>query len=169
VTTPTTADDRAEITNLIAETHYCVDTFQIGDLVDLFVDTVDGLVPVAEFGFATWTGADELRQGFTASLARFEAAMHAISNLRLDLEGDRAVARYYVQGWHWLAESAPAGTPRPCDFLLLGVTTDDVVRGPRGWRVQRRRLELIGPSVAVGSLPPFLAGIGVQVSDPAAG
>jgi SnoaL-like domain len=156
--------DHLEIANLIADSHHCVDTFRVDALVDLFAEEIDGLVPVAEFGFATWSGREELRAGYGASLARFEAAMHAITNLRVEVDGDRASARSYVQGWHWLAGVGRPGTARNCDFVLLGVTTDELVRQPIGWRLLRRRLDLIGPGVAVGTLPEFLTGIGAATS-----
>jgi hypothetical protein len=116
-------------------------------------------VPEADFGFAVWRGRAAIHDGFGASMARFEACMHAVSNIRISVDGDDATARYYVQGWHWVrGDDNP--TERVADFLVLGVMTDELVRQTEGWRVRRRHLSRVGPGVAVGALPPFLAGLG---------
>ena len=85
--------------------------------------------------------------------------MHAVTNLHIALDGDRAVARYYVQGWHWVRHAAPRLSTE-ADFLVLGVMRDDVLRQSGEWRVVRRQLSRVGPGVAVGTLPDFLAGLG---------
>jgi hypothetical protein len=153
-------DDVMAISNLIAESQYLIDTGGWSRLADdVFAAETDGVVPEADFGFAVWRGSEEIRAGFDRSLARFEACMHAVTNLHISLDGDRAIARYYVQGWHWVRSQAPRESTQ-ADFLVLGVMTDEFVRQEGGWRVARRHLSRIGPGVAVGVLPDFLAGLG---------
>jgi hypothetical protein len=148
------------IRNLIAESHYLVDSGGWLRLADeVFAAERDGVVPEADFGFAVWRGSDEIRAGFDAAMARFEACMHAVSNVHLVIDGDQADARYYVQGWHWVRGSTTRSATE-ADFLVLGLMRDHFVRQPAGWRIARRRLDRVGPGVAVGTLPAFLAGLG---------
>ena len=146
----TDADDVIAIGNLVAESQYLIDSGRWSQLADeVFASEVGGVVPEADFGFAVWRGTEAIRAGFDASLTRFEACMHAVTNLHIALDGDRAVARYYVQGWHWVRHAAPRLSTE-ADFLVLGVMRDDVLRQSGEWRVVRRQLSRVGPGVAVG-------------------
>ena len=157
---PDHAADMFAVQNLLAESQYMIDSGRWSSLADdVFAAERDGVVPEANFGFAVWRGTEEIRRGFDSAMERFEAGMHAVTNLHIVLDGDRGVARYYVQGWHWVRTTAPRATTE-ADFVVLGVMTDDVVRQAGGWRVARRQLRRIGPGVAVGVLPDYLAGLG---------
>lgn len=156
---PSRFDDVLAISNLIADSHYLVDSGGWSRLADdVFAAESGEVVPEADFGFAVWRGTAAIREGFDAAMARFEACMHAVSNLHIDVDGDRADARYYVQGWHWVRDATRA--TNEADFLVLGVMHDQFVRQSPGWRVSRRRLTRVGPDVAFGRLPAFLAGLG---------
>ena len=153
--------DRAAIENLIAQSHFLIDTGRWSEVSDsIFAVEEDGVVPEADFGFAVWTGTDGIRAGFDSSLPRFEAAFHAYTNLHVVVDGDAAEARYYMQGWHWVGRPEGIGEARPADFLVLGIMTDQLIRQRVGWRVRHRRLARVGPGDAVGQLPTFLAGLG---------
>ena len=157
---PFDANDIIAISNLVAESQYLIDSGRWSLLADdVFAVERDGIVPEADFGFAVWRGSAAIREGFDASLVRFDACMHAVTNLHITVDGDRGAARYYVQGWHWVRGVEPRVSTE-ADFLVLGVMHDDVVRQREGWRVARRRLSRLGPGVAVGTLPDFLAGLG---------
>jgi hypothetical protein len=161
-----TADDVLAISNLIAQSHFLVDTGRWSELDGIFALEEDGVVPQADFGFDVWRGTQAILRGFDASMPRFAAAAHAVSNLHLSFDGPTASARYYLQGWHWVARPpGPAAQPAAgevtnIDFLVLGIMTDDVVRQRGQWRVLRRTLRRLGPDVALGNLPPFLSGLG---------
>ncbi len=157
---PNDSDDVIAIGNLVAESQYLIDSGRWSRMADeVFASEDEGVVPEADFGFAQWRGTEAIRSGFDAALVRFEASMHAVTNLHIALDGDRGVARYYVQGWHWVRADAPRVSTQ-ADFLVLGVMHDEVVRQSRGWRVARRSLSRVGPGVAVGTLPDFLTGLG---------
>jgi hypothetical protein len=147
-----------------SESHYLVDVGQWHQIAErVFVAERDGLVPGTDFGFDAWRGATAIDEGYARSMPRFAAAVHACSNVHLTVDGDRAVARYYLQGWHWFADT-PAGAreaQRNADYLIVGVMTDDILRQDGRWRIHRRRLERLGPGPAIGSLPPWLDGLGV--------
>jgi hypothetical protein len=160
VGSPNDSHDITAISDLVAESQYLIDSGRWSRLADeVFASEAEGVIPEADFGFALWRGTQAIREGFDASLQRFEACMHAVTNLHITLDGDRATARYYVQGWHWVRRTAGRASTE-ADFLVLGVMHDDVIRQRDGWRVVRRRLSRLGPGVAVGTLPDFLAGLG---------
>jgi hypothetical protein len=158
------SDDSADalaIANLVADSHHLLDTGRWSELTTLvFADEAEGVVPEAGFGFATWRGRQGLDEGYAASMARFSAAVHVVSNLHVRIDGDTAVARSYVQGWHWIRERDDEGADRTADFLVLGEMTDECVRQSAGWRIARRTLRRMGPGVAYGRLPAWLAGLG---------
>ena len=154
------SSDVIAISNLVAESQYLIDSGRWSLLADdVFASELEGVVPEADFGFAIWRGTEGIRAGFDASLPRFEACVHAVTNLHVVVDGDRAAARYYIQGWHWVRTEEPRASTE-ADFLVLGVMQDELVRQSDGWRVARRRLSRMGPGVAVGTLPDFLSGLG---------
>ena len=157
--------DLVAIENIVVDSQYLIDSGQWSQLADtIFATETAEVTPEADFGFTSWRGTEAIRSGFDASLVRFEACMHAVTNLRIELDGDQATARYYVQGWHWVRQDAAAApaSSRNADFLVLGVMHDRLVRQGDGWRVAHRRLTRLGPDVAVGRLPGFLAGLGEE-------
>lgn len=154
------ADDAWAISNLVAESHFLVDTGRWAELAEaVFAPEENGLVPEADFGFDVWRGRAAIQAGFDASMPRFDGAAHAVSNLHVTVERDTGLARYYVQGWHWVHGTA-RDSDENIDYLVVGVMTDHVVFLRDRWWVLRRRLERIGPGVALGSLPGFLDGLG---------
>lgn len=155
-------DDDFEIRNLLSQSQYLIDTCGVDELMSsIFLRDEPELQAETDFGFDRWRGEAEIRAGFEGSLARFEASAHLISNPFISINGDRASARYNVQGWHWVRTASETSGPRNCDFLVLGVMTDELLRTPAGWRVFRRKLVRIGPGVAIGTLPGFLDGLGI--------
>jgi len=154
------ADDAWAISNLVAQSHFLVDTGRWSELGEtVFAPEVDGLVPEADFGFDVWRGRDGIQRGFNASMPRFDGAAHAVANLHVTVDGDAGVARYYMQGWHWVG-GVERGSDQNIDYLVIGVMTDDLVFVHDRWWVLRRRLERLGPGVALGALPDFLKGLG---------
>lgn len=159
--------DALDIQNLLAQSHWLVDSGGWERLAtEVFADEAEGVVPTADFGFVQWTGSSGIAAGFAATMPNFDTGVHAISNLHLEITDDRATARYYVQGWHWVgrppegAAREDATASRPADFMVTGVMHDELVRQSKGWRIASRRLTRLGPDVAVGRLPAFLAGLG---------
>lgn len=152
--------DVLEIHDSIIVANDLLDSGQIDQLVNrLFVVDRDDLEPEVDCGFARWRGATEIRDGYRLAMSRFVGVVHLTSDLRVQVETHEASAVHHVQAWHWLP-SAVGGPTGAADFVTLGRMTDRFVRTSAGWRVRSRRLERLGPGVAAGSLPTFLAGLG---------
>jgi hypothetical protein len=158
-------DDRTEIVHLLERSQLLLDEGHIEEMVDVtFVDEGGGedggLVPEADFGFDVWRGRARLLDGYRTNTSRFEALAHVPSPMVVDIDGDRAVARYHLQAWQWLLETKDRGPQRGADFLAIGIMTDDLARQGSAWGVTRRQLRRLGPGVAVGGLPDWLSGLG---------
>jgi 3-phenylpropionate/cinnamic acid dioxygenase small subunit len=80
-----------------------------------------------------FTNADE----FTTLMTQIHHGMgqtyHRISNLVIDVDGDRATARSYV---HALLMAIPRDSASWVD--ALGHYDDELVRTPEGWRIGKR-------------------------------
>lgn len=81
----------------------------------------------------TFTNADE----FTTLMTQIHDGMgqtyHRISNLVIEVDGDRATARSYV---HALLMAIPGDSA--CWVDALGHYDDELVRTPEGWRIDKR-------------------------------
>jgi uncharacterized protein (TIGR02246 family) len=79
-----------------------------------------------------WHGVDEITAFMDASHAAAGHTMHRMTNHVIDIDGDRAAARTYVDAYI-LAPGSTAGVN------AVGIYDDELVRTADGWRVARRR------------------------------
>jgi hypothetical protein len=89
-------------------------------------------------------GWDEIEQMYVRSSEFLESAAHFVTNEQIELDGDTATARSYVQCWTWLRESAALGNVRPADYVFVGVYHDTFRRTPDGWRISGRVMKQLG-------------------------
>lgn len=106
--------------------------------------TEDGTDDHNLFGqaFHGWT---EIEAMFDRSASNLEATAHFITNCTVEVDGDTATARTYVQCWTWLRESAGQGRVRPADYVFVGDYHDQLRRTPAGWRLHYRLMKRLGP------------------------
>lgn len=143
--------DREQVGDVLV--HYCflLDTHEPARVAD-DVFTADAAV---DYGVGPWRGCEEIAAAFVEMMAHFDGTAHVVTNVHVEVNGDRARSRAYVSAWHWLAGGGPS--PRPADFLVIGAYLDDFRHVPEGWRIERRRFRPVGSSVlAVGELPDIL-------------
>lgn len=112
-------------------------------------------------GFPDVHGRQEIADQFTSLMARFEGAMHNISNTRFQQNEDGTVHTWtYFQGYHWYVETGPDSL-RPADLITTGVYQDVFALTTEGWRIRYRERRNVGPSpVGIGQLPSGFAGVG---------
>jgi len=89
-------------------------------------------------------GWAELEDMYQRSSGFLEMAAHCVTNQQIEVSGDTATARSYVQCWTWLRESSHLGNLRPADYVLVGVYHDTLARTPDGWRISSRLLRPLG-------------------------
>lgn len=88
---------------------------------------------VAEYeGIDTWRGVDAITSFMEMAHAGMGHTMHRLSNLAIEVAGDTAIARSYVDGILMAADGGSGLNP-------IGFYDDELVRTPDGWRIARRR------------------------------
>ncbi len=91
-------------------------------------------------------GAGEGRAGLLAALAkvlgsaRWSMSFHTLSNPVLEVDGDRATGRWYMNAAVVMREDPASGIQQ-----LFFRYEDDYVRTPQGWKIQRCRMVLEAP------------------------
>lgn len=137
--------DRQEINDLVVRYSTALDTRDWALLETCFIaDPVfdaDGFPPINDF--------QSIRDNASRALAGLDASQHYVTNIAIELDGDKASVVAYLQAQH--VRSSAVGGP---NLLIAGVYRDDVVRTAAGWRFSHRRLTVTwtegNPAVAVG-------------------
>lgn len=142
--------DRRSIEDVLILYSHCVDAQQVDRLVDE-VYAPDG---VDDHGQGDVVGREALRAWFEEVLGHLAASAHNITNLSIEIEGDRATARSNLTAWVWTKAKRDGNPLRPADYVILLAYVDTLRRYPTGWRIQRRELQPNGESIiALGELP----------------
>ncbi len=99
---------------------------------DLFrmVFTPDCQLDYGEIG--VWDGVEAVTEFMDVAHREAGYLMHRISNIVIDLQGDRAVTRCYVDAWIMAADNNSGGVN------AKGFYDDEIVRTEAGWRIARR-------------------------------
>lgn len=128
------------------------DRLAVGDVIIKYATSVDARdmdryatcftddVVVTGFGDKEHRGLPDYLAYVSNALTRFGRTQHLIGNQEIEIDGDRAAMRSYVQATHELAGD---GTTL---VILWAVYHDDLVRAGDGWKITRHHLERqIGP------------------------
>ncbi len=102
--------------------------------------TADCELDYGEIG--VWTGVDAVTDFMEQSHAMAGHTMHRMTNQVIDLDGDRAAARTYVDALIMMSDNVSG-------VNAIGFYDDDLIRTETGWRVARRRFTPVRVS-AVG-------------------
>ncbi|MEX5632464.1 nuclear transport factor 2 family protein [Parafrankia sp. FMc2] len=87
----------------------------------------------ADYGTVQHAGVEAITEYMTRAHENMGPTHHRLSNVVVDVEGDRASARSYV---HAVLMLSPDDPGRWID--VIGNYTDELVRTPAGWRISRR-------------------------------
>ena len=94
---------------------------------------------LAEYeGIGTWESADAITDFMVTAHAGMGPTMHRISNIAIDVDvdGDRAVARSYVDGILMAADGESGFNP-------VGFYDDELLQMPDGWRIAHRTFTMV--------------------------
>jgi hypothetical protein len=105
--------------------------------------TEDGIDDHGLFG-KVFRGWAELEEMYERSSNFIESVAHFVTNEQIEVTGDTATGRTYVQCFTWLRESAHLGNVRPADYVFVGVYHDQFARTPDGWRIRSRLMRPLG-------------------------
>jgi hypothetical protein len=133
--------DRQAIVDLTVAYTYALDTKDWDALDQVF--TPDATAFLTE----ELNGREAIKARVRRALEGLDVSQHLIGNHQIDIEGDRATGRCYLQAQH-VRDAAPG----PPNFIVAGRYDDRYVRTPDGWRVERRALTIMwtegNPAVA---------------------
>nr|WP_090277697.1 nuclear transport factor 2 family protein [Mycolicibacterium komanii]CRL72584.1 Putative lumazine-binding protein [Mycolicibacterium komanii] len=116
-------DDLAELTVRYAT---AIDTEQYSLLTQVFTD--DAQVNYGEVGH--WTGGAAVAEFMEAAHVMAAHTMHRVSNQAVDIDGDTATMRTYVDALILLEDGSGANP--------VGYYDDHAVRTTDGWRIAHR-------------------------------
>ncbi len=97
--------------------------------------TSDGVTDYQELGGVN-EGPEAIIRLCHGALSGLDASQHLITNIAVELDGDRATASCYFQAQHTYR-----GLDGGDNFLVGGTYRDSLVRGANGWQIQHRTLE----------------------------
>lgn len=80
-----------------------------------------------------YQGREWFQRALARTLAQYERTSHHITNVRIDVDGDEAVAVLYVYAYHRMADT---GEP----WHLWARLVDRLRRTPEGWTITEHRL-----------------------------
>jgi len=122
--------DFTDITSRVYEYAYGIDTRDWALYRSIFTDqiTMDfssyNAAPVTTMSADTWVDACK------SLFMGLDATQHTMSNPLVEVDGDRARCRMYMQAEHFLKNDAGS-----FDFALGGYYDDRLVRTDTGWRI----------------------------------
>lgn len=125
-------EDREELKELRARYCYCVDTEDWESFFDLFTDD-----PVLDFGgMGVYEGRDGLEE-FTREFvdAQLQGSAHMLTNPILDIDGDRATGKWYVEAPITFADGSGA--------WRQGYYRDEYRRVDRTWKIAHSTMRFL--------------------------
>lgn len=133
----TTLFDRAGAVDVVVAYAAALDAHDWAGFEALFEDTVEidygsAGMTVGRFPARAW--ADRCRM-----LEMFDATHHKVSNLRLELDGDKAIVRSHIDAAHFITVGGQV-----LEAYLLGHYEHHLVRRGGDWRIALCRLTVAG-------------------------
>jgi hypothetical protein len=101
---------------------------------------------------------------FTKYPTDLEGLRHDITNVIIDVDGDRANSQARVTAWHW-HRGVPGGPTRPADLVITGGYQDEHARTAQGWRIRRRRGCTFGTGIGAGAPPASMGPLFAQLAN----
>lgn len=111
----------------------CVDRADLEGLSQLFDENAE-----FDYGFGRiFHGRDQIVTLLTSRLHIYAATSHHLSNIRIErLSENEATSECYIHAWHQFPDGRTAD--------VFGRYFDDLVEGPDGWVISRRRVRAAG-------------------------
>ncbi len=129
----TLLDERA-IRNVALRYCRALDTKDWPLLDDVFLPDA-----TAELGVpTTLEGIEAIRARIRGALEHLDDSQHLVGNHEIDVDGDTATHRCYLQAQH--VRAAATGGP---NYIVAGRYEDRLVRTPDGWRIRHRTLTVM--------------------------
>ncbi len=126
--------DRLEIQDLFARYSYAIDDRDWDGLDEVF--TADALIDYSEAGGARGT-LKEIKAYLGSAMDKFSGFQHLVATMKLELQGDSAHSRTIL--FNPMIVEKDGGK----HVFFVGLWyVDDLVRTPKGWRINHRSEKL---------------------------
>ena len=122
--------DHQAIVQLTVDYCWALDSRDFERLRDVFLPDA-----TAELGAGGQTGVEEIIDRVSTALARFDGTQHMVNTHDIDVAGETAIARCYLQAQH----VRPTGET-PALLTIGGRYEDRLRRTSDGWRIAHRAL-----------------------------
>ena len=122
--------DRIEIQDLLVRYSHCIDTRDWEGLDEVF--TPDAFIDYSAFGGSVGTLA-ETKDFLGKAMVAFKSFQHMISNMMVELDGDRATARTICHNPMVMERDGGEHV-----FICGLWYVDEIVRTDAGWRIAKR-------------------------------
>lgn len=124
------SEDHQAIIELTAVYCWALDEMEFERLRDVFVPEATALL-----GRTSHEGVDDIIERISSTLNRFDGTQHMVSTHMIEVDGDTATCRCYLQAQHVRPEG------REPELLTVGGRYEDqLVRTADGWRITHRTL-----------------------------
>ena len=124
---------------------------------------------VLDFGTGRLQGGDQINTFYGAYEGVMLGTQHHLSNVYIEIDGDRAKSTSYVQAWHWFRQDQNPIDIRPADIMATGGYQDEWTRTDKGWRISKRVTAQFGTGLGTGfagpELMPLLRGMMGRLPD----
>ncbi len=130
----TEREDRQDISELLVRYATGIDRRDWPLFRTVFTD--DCQLDYGEIG--SWSGVDEVTDFMAKVHAMAGHTLHRLSNQAITVEGDKAVARTYVDALIMAGDNQSGGGVNG-----IGFYDDEIVRTSEGWRIARRRFTAV--------------------------
>lgn len=136
-------DDMTDLQVLIDERDICAVALRYCRALDTndwpLLDDVFLPDATAELGSSTTlVGIEAIRGRIRGALEHLDDSQHLVGNHEIDVTGETATHRCYLQAQHIRASAA--GGP---NYIVAGRYEDRLVRTPNGWRIAHRTLTVM--------------------------
>lgn len=92
---------------------------------------------VAVYGGQEFRGLDEIVAKTEDALGRLSISQHLVANQQVEIDGDTARCRCYLQAQHTLRHTEGGD-----NFIMAGRYEDELTRTADGWRIHHRVLTI---------------------------
>ncbi len=135
-------EDHTAITRRVYEYAYGIDTRDWDLYRSIFVDEI-------EMDFSSYNGnpgasmkADDWVAGCRVLFTGLDATQHSMSNPLVDIDGERARCRMYMQAEHFFSNQL-SNQKGSSDFAIGGYYDDRLVRITEGWQIEAVTLNVL--------------------------
>ena len=134
-----TAQDRAEIDDLLARYCFALDRREWADLGDVFA--ADAVITYS--GPRVSAGLGQIIEFFRSTASAVAVTQHLLHTSRVWATGPDAAEGLTHVTAHHVGYDVPLPAPEPATYTVTGTYQDAFARTTAGWRIWRRTLTLL--------------------------